>query len=340
MSQPDEPRVSTPPFPALRAFEAVGRLGGIRRAALDLKLDHTVVSRHLRALEEWAGVPLINRQRDGRVLTDAGAEFHRRISLALQEIAQASADLLVIRGSQLLRIWCMPGLALHWLTARLPHFQALHPEVELSLRPSERSPDFAGHEAEVDIRYLYGDAPIDPSVVSGMARRVLLACPEVFPVASPTLAESLRPLRAVGDLLKATLLHEEDDGYWRSWFAAHEVTCPGHLAGPRLWHAQQAIEAARRSQGIALVNPFLVGDDLASGRLVRVFQVDEGPWVTLGAYVFSARADRWQARAIADFRRWLRAEMGQTVQPSARGSAALIQPPEGNVCAMTDEHMS
>jgi DNA-binding transcriptional LysR family regulator len=316
MSTPDEPRVSTPPFPALRAFEAVGRLGGIRRAALDLKLDHTVVSRHLRALEEWAGVPLVNRRRDGRLLTDAGAQFHKRISLALQEIAQASADLLVIRGNQLLRIWCMPGLALHWLTARLPHFQALHPEVELSLRPSERSPDFASHEAEVDIRYLYGDAQIDPSVVSGTARRLRLACPEVFPVASPAFAASLQPLDAPRDLMKATLIHEEDDEYWRSWFAVHEVSRTGHIAGLRLWHAQQAIEAARRGQGIALVNTFLVGDDLASGSLVRLFQPGTTPWVELGAYVFAARADRWQSRAIADFRRWLRAEMSQTEQPS------------------------
>jgi LysR family glycine cleavage system transcriptional activator len=311
MSQPDEPRASTPPFSALRAYEAIGRLGGIRRAALDLRLDHAVVSRHLRALEEWAGVPLINRQRDGRVLTDAGAQFHRRISFALQEIAQASADLLVMRGHQSLRIWCMPGLALHWLTARLPHFQALHPEVELSLRPAERSPDFANHEAEVDIRYHYGDTAIDPALVSGMARRLELARPEVFPVASPQLAETLRPSRAASELLKATLIHEEDDGYWRSWFAAQQISCPGHLGGPRLWHAQQAIEAARCSQGVALVNTFLVGDDLASGRLVRLFEPGQTPWISLGAYVFAARADRWQARAIADFRRWLRAEMGQ-----------------------------
>jgi len=322
MSQPDELRVSTPPFSALRAFEAVGRLGGIRRAALDLRLDHAVVSRHLRALEEWAGVPLINRQRNGQVLTDAGAQFHRRISFALQEIAQASADLLVIRGNQSLRIWCMPGLALHWLTARLPHFQALHPEVELSLRPSERSPDFSSHEAEVDIRYLYGDTPIDPSLVTAMARRVHLASPEVFPVASPQFAESLRPLNAVGDLLKATLLHEEDDTYWRSWFDAQQVYCPGHLGGPRLWHAQQAIEAARCSQGIALVNTLLVGDDLASGRLVRLFEPGQTPWITLGSYVFAARADRWQAHAIADFRRWLRAEMGQLGRPAPQVAAS------------------
>jgi LysR family glycine cleavage system transcriptional activator len=327
MSQPDEPRISTPPFSALRAFEAVGRLGGIRRAALDLKLDHAVVSRHLRALEEWAGVPLINRQRDGRVLTDAGAQFHRRVSFALQEIAQASADLQIIRGNQSLRIWCVPGFALHWLTGRLPHFQALHPEVELSLRPSERSPDFSSHEAEVDIRYVYGDDPVDPALVTGMARRVELGRPEVFPVASPQLAEALGSSRTVAGLLGATLLHEEDDAYWRSWFAARQTPCPSHLGGPRLWHAQQAIEAARRGQGIALVNTFLVGDELASARLVRLFESGTGPVITLGAYVFAARADRWQSRAIADFRRWLRAEMGQREQiprqvPNA-GAAAL-----------------
>jgi DNA-binding transcriptional LysR family regulator len=186
--------------------------------------------------------------------------------------------------------------------------------VELSLRPSERSPDFSSHEAEVDIRYVYGDAPIDPSLVSGMARRVHLASPEVFPVASPQFAQSLEPRTSVSALLKETLLHEEDDSYWRSWFAAHDVPCPSHLSGPRLWHAQQAIEAARRSQGIALVNPFLVGDDLASGRLVRLLEPEQSPCITLGSYVFAARADRWQARAIADFRRWLRAEMDQLEQ--------------------------
>lgn len=48
-----------PPFAALRAFEMVGRVGGIRRAASLLAIDHTVVSRHVRALEEWVGVPLV-----------------------------------------------------------------------------------------------------------------------------------------------------------------------------------------------------------------------------------------------------------------------------------------
>src|SRR6185369_1644971 len=43
-----------PPLARLRAFEAVGRLSGIRKAAQELCVDHAVICRHLRSLEEWA----------------------------------------------------------------------------------------------------------------------------------------------------------------------------------------------------------------------------------------------------------------------------------------------
>jgi len=309
MTLPFETRAQPPPFSALRAFEAVGRLGGIRRAALDLGLDHAVVSRHLRALEEWAGVPLLNRQREGRALTDMGERLHKRVSSALQEISNATAELELVRGAKALRIWCVPGLALEWLTSRLPHFCALYPQVELALRSSDKSPDFGAHEAEVDIRYVFGDEVVEPGVVSGAARRVELARPPVFPVASPELCASLGNPACAADLLRAPLLHEESDGQWRSWFDANGVTCADHLSGPRLWHAHLALAAARQGQGVALANPYLLHDDLETGRLVQLLDPASSSTVTLGAYVFSARADRWHARAIADFRRWLRSEM-------------------------------
>jgi DNA-binding transcriptional LysR family regulator len=321
MTLPFETRTLPPPFSALRAFEAVGRLGGIRRAALDLGLDHAVVSRHLRALEDWAGVPLLSRQREGRALTDVGERLHKRVSSALQEISTATAELELVRGAKALRIWCVPGLALEWLTSRLPHFCALYPQVELALRSSDKSPDFGAHEAEVDIRYVFGDEPVDPSVVSGAARRVELARPPVFPVASPQLCASLGNVTSRADLLQAPLLHEEDDGQWRSWFSAHKLPCSDHLGGPRLWHAHLALAAARQGQGIALANPYLLHDDLQTGRLLCLLDSANSPAVSLGAYVFSARADRWHARAIADFRRWLRSEMAPR-EPRYSGSLA------------------
>ena len=52
-------RNAIPPFAALRAFDAIARLGGVRKAAEMLSLDHAVVSRHLRAIEAWTGTTLI-----------------------------------------------------------------------------------------------------------------------------------------------------------------------------------------------------------------------------------------------------------------------------------------
>ena len=52
-------RKSLPPFEALRAFDAVARLGGVRRAAQVLCRDHAVISRHLRTIEAWTGATLI-----------------------------------------------------------------------------------------------------------------------------------------------------------------------------------------------------------------------------------------------------------------------------------------
>lgn len=76
-------RRALPPMTALRAFEVVGRVGGIRRAAAVLSLDHAAVSRHVRSLEVWAGMPLIERTGGGGRLTPDGEKFHRRISAAL-----------------------------------------------------------------------------------------------------------------------------------------------------------------------------------------------------------------------------------------------------------------
>ena len=83
-----------PPLPRLRAFEAVGRLAGIRRAAVELCVDHGVISRHLRALEEWAGVRLVGREQGRVVLTEEGQRYYARISVALREITGASVELL------------------------------------------------------------------------------------------------------------------------------------------------------------------------------------------------------------------------------------------------------
>lgn len=297
-----------PPLARLRAFEAVGRLSGIRKAAQELRVDHAVVSRHLRSLEEWAGVRLFSRDQGRAVLTDVGLRFYARITAALSEITGATTELLGQNDTHRLSIWCIPGFASEWLAQRLGAFQAENPGLDLELHPTDKSPDFARYEADVDIRYIGGSTPISAVNVTGGVRRFEIARPPVMAVVSPSCAEVLSSVRAPADLLHAPLLHEESPDQWRSWFTAHGIEIAAPLPGPRLWHAHLTIEAARRGQGVALANPFLLGDDLTAGRLVPLFKdADGGRTVELGAYAFSARADRWQSSAVASFRRWLKA---------------------------------
>ena len=299
-----------PPFAALRAFEAVGYLGGIRRAAQELGVDHAAVSRHLRALEAWAGVPLVDRQRRG-LLTDDGLKYHERVSAALDEISNATIDLTRRGDDTRLTIWCVPGLASRWLNGRLADFASAHPELDIEVRPTDHGPDLSRHEADADIRYVrdFVGGP-DPQV-----QHLVIAPVSVVAVTSPELAARLPSPLSAADLLSAPLLHEHDDYEWRRWFAAHDIEAPARLSGPRLWHAHLTLDAARRGQGIVLTNRFLLADDLARGELVRLPVTPEASDLAFGAYVLRVRRDRMRHPGIAKFRRWLEREAQKEEAP-------------------------
>lgn len=303
-------RKAIPPFAALRAFEAVGRLGGVRRAAQSLGLDHAVVSRHLRALEEWSEVRLIDRLHGGGRLTAEGSLYHARIASALAEIANATSDLIRTNNQDQLNIWCVPGLASQWLMGRLGDFRRSHPNLDMEFHPTDQGPDFSRHEADADVRYMVmrklGDA--SPGV-----RAIEIARPLVFPVCSTEFLAKLGPsISTAADLLQAPILHEDSDDEWRGWFLANGVDPGSRIGGPRLWHAHLTLDAARRGEGVVLANRFLLGDDLQTGRLVPV---GIGEPVVLGSYMFYARKDRWDAPAVVRFRRWLQALTATTSEP-------------------------
>lgn len=316
-------RVTIPPFAVLRAFVAVGRFGGVRRAAAALKLDHAVVSRHLRSLEALSGVHLVDRLHAGGQLTAEGAKYCVRLEAALAEIADATEDLMKTGIRSRLNIWCIPGLASQWLLGRLSHFRAANSDLDIEIHPTDRGPDFAHHEADIDIRFVPTDtAAVLPAGVVGLT----LALPLVFPVASPALLERLPRFETVADLMRAPLLHEHNEDEWRAWFQANgEHPSNAQLNGPKLWHAHLTLQAAIRGEGVALANIYLLANELESGRLARV---EIGDAVPLGAYTLFARKNRWEVPAVAHFRRWIEKQCAQTqaLEPPVRAPVSGPSP--------------
>ncbi|RQW46120.1 LysR family transcriptional regulator [Novosphingobium sp. LASN5T] len=287
-----------PPFAALRAFDVVGRHGGIRRAAEAMGVSHAIVSRHISTLEERLGVQLFNRQMG--ILTEAGLAFHGRISAAMAEIVAAS-DAVTGRSSRPLLIWSSAGFSAQWLARQLPKFGQGQNRRVIDLCASDHEPDFASGEADGDIRYQHDWSP-PPSIE---VRSEEIARPPMFPVAAPNF---LNQCRFLGEITKLPLIQERSDREWQAWLKGQRQEM-GDVPAPiaRYGQAHLCLAAARAGQGVALANSILAAEDLADGRLVRLESSGE-PFkdVPFGAYAFRSLRSRWQDPLLSRFRNWLR----------------------------------
>jgi DNA-binding transcriptional LysR family regulator len=303
-----------PPLTALRAFDAVGTMGGVRAAAEALNVGPTVVSRHIDNLEKRLGVALVRAKGRSIVLTEAGAKFNAQITTAFAIIADAT-DEVTKPARAPLRIWCTPGLAVMRLLPRLPELEARLGKFAIHLRPTLARPDLKHGEADAEIFYRAddeGEAPREGLVELELAR------PRVMPVACPTLVDGrATPLRDLALLSDLPWIEELSSDEWRSWVEKVGLPIDAHaqerLVGARLWHAHVAIGAAQLGQGVALANELLVENDLAEGRLVEIGRTD----VRLGAYMLALRAETREAPEMRELVAWLGALMTSPRSPSA-----------------------
>ncbi len=122
-----------PSLNALRTFEAVARLGGMERAAGELHVTQSAVSRQIRLLEEELGILLFRRVHRGLVLTPKGQALASTLRAALDLISSGVEHL--ARPSERLRIHVASTFGIRWLVPRLPRFEARHPEwrIEVNL---------------------------------------------------------------------------------------------------------------------------------------------------------------------------------------------------------------
>jgi len=290
-----------PPFAALRAFAAVGEAGGIRKAAQALSISHAAVSRHVSALEADVGAQLLDR-RSGQ-LTEAGREYYVRINTAIADMKSATETLRKWHG-QRLNIWCSEGFSLHWLTRQLSDFPVRTGWPSIDLLATSKVPDLEMGEADGDIRYCH-DWAIETSdnVVSKELVR-----PSVFPVASPKLLEKLnRRIVTISDILALPLIQEKSAHEWEHWLEAQNAGA-FQLPPPvtRFEQVHIALAAARSGMGVALANGFLVSEDLAEGKLIKIVpEAEPMDEARIGAYFFRYSKKKSGDAKIIQFHKWL-----------------------------------
>ncbi len=271
-----------PNFLALRAFEAAARLGSFRKAADELHVSHTVISRHVRALESSTGVELVRATPQGVTPTPQGAAYAAKIAAALHGIAQATSDLAEPGNYPTLHVSCSPGFAVRWLAPRISEFMRETPGIEITIRPTDRAPAVESGESDVDIRYAEQATAKAPAIV--------LNRPPVIAVASPAWLSNCPSKLDPWNLPGQPLLHEETHAHWQLWFSKAGVELDETPAGTRYWNAALALEAATMGHGIALAPDLIVRDALESGQLVQV--VSAAPEIFPYIFVTRKRSDR------------------------------------------------
>ncbi len=295
------PDLRLPSIEGLRAFEAAARLGTFERAADELSVTASAVSKRVAALEDLIGSPVFVRGKT-LALTAAGLDYLQRVQPALGLLAEVPQHRRGRQRQQKLRVCAPPTFARQILVPALEAFAAAHPEVELELVLSLPSLDVEATDADVEVRY--GDAAVGH----------LLLRDRVQPMAAPALLERLPPLRAPADLRAAPLLRTPLE-QWGPWLRAAGLDWPEPATGPQLMDLGLALEAAVCGQGVVLGRLTLARHWLASGSLVPLFDLSIEP---ANRYYLLPYATRGAAPLFA---RWLTGRCAELQAQAHAGSS-------------------
>lgn len=282
-----------PPLSAVRVFEAAARHENFTSAAAELGMTQAAVSYQIKLLEERVGTALFRREK-GRVrLSETGRRIGPLVAKAFDDLDHAFG---VARtsGEGVLTVSCSTTFGPNWLAPRIGAFQIRAPDVAVRLHTSNGLVDFAREDVDVAIRGGRGEWP-------GLCSHFLMRMPlKVF--ASPAFLTEHPSIRTLDGVMRHARI-SPDDSWWRVW--RDQVggdPSPEAPQGIRLDTQIAEGQAAMAGLGIALLNPMLWTNEIASGRLVAV--LDEIAYDPSDFWLVYPEHHR-HARKIRLFRDWL-----------------------------------
>ena len=293
-----------PPLELLVAFESAARHLSFTRAAEEVALTQSAVSRQVLALESRLGVALFRRLHRALALTEDGSRLYAATLEALGRIDRATRE---IRRSERVRtvvVTTTPGFAGLWLIPRLAGFVSAHPGVDVRISASNTLVNLDRDGVDLAIRYRAIAAG-----TSGAGTRLFGEI--VFPVCSPRLRKPpFPPLAAPRDLAAHTLLRMEPDGQnqlqdWGLWLHAMGLDDLRPAGVLHFSSYDQLISAALAGQGVALGRVPLIASAMKSRKLVAPFS---DRVASPRSYFMLASAAAAGKPEVQDFMAWLEAE--------------------------------
>jgi DNA-binding transcriptional LysR family regulator len=285
-----------PSLAALQAFEAAVRHMSFTRAAHELHVTQSAVSRQIRQLEDFVGHLLFNRTKHRLSLTEPGEVYAKAVRDLLEQAEAATLQVMAYgSGGGMLTVALLPTFGSRWLVPRLGAFAATYPDIQLNLVTQVQPFEFAG--SDIDAAIHFGSDAWPGAVCHRLMGEVMV------PVVAPALLGGAQSLARPEEVAQFTLLQlATRPQAWQNWFRAVGIDHVDGRFGPRFEQFYMVIQAAIAGLGVAMLPRFLIQEELSSGRLVVAI---ERPVTSSDAYYLVHPERKADLRRVVVFRDWL-----------------------------------
>jgi LysR family glycine cleavage system transcriptional activator len=250
-----------PSLAGLQCFEAAARHLSFTRAADELRLTQSAVSKQVAQLESILEHPLFRRIRRRLHLTPEGAIYLGEARKILAQLEMSTRYMQSYGGeADVLNVATLPTFGARWLIPRLNGFRFRHPSINLNI--SNRVEPFDMQQERVEVAFFFGHGAWPK------AECIKLLKEEMVPVCSPQALAGMKveePLALTRLVLLQSATRPEA---WHDWFDAQGQYTEHSYHGPRFDTFYMALRAAQAGCGVALVPRFLVDEEIDEGKLV------------------------------------------------------------------------
>jgi len=288
------------PLNALRAFEGVAKHLSFTAAANALLISQSALSRHVIALEKLIGAQLFERRPHALVLTKAGQHLlpavmksFDRLEYALDDIRNDGATTM-----RTLRVQMPPSFAVHLAVPILRDFRQAAAEVEIDLvSPYGVGPPLS----DVDVAVVYSK-PTVTDLVTDLLWPVHLNLMCHPAIAARAAGKSLAQFIESNELVHVRISDQPRHHIWTQFARQSGLNALNVERGLVFDTAMLAVQYALSGEGVVLLDNYLFGDYIRTGRLVKPFEdsLDDD----YGYYLIT-HPEALSDTAIALFRSWL-----------------------------------
>ncbi|XAW88065.1 LysR substrate-binding domain-containing protein [Vibrio sp. CDRSL-10 TSBA] len=255
-----------PPTNSLIMFEAAARLGSLTKAANELCITPTAVSKQLKNLETFLKTELFIRSKQGVELTAEGRRYLDKVTTALTMLADETQLLNEETSAPALNIEVGSCFLHFWLLPRLDQFRQAHPDVLINLAVNNER--YVGTNENYDVAFFYSQVDtINRTNYLVFHERILLVC-------SPSFLHKRGGKIDLRTLFDQPLIMLKDElpswEGWQSWSDKMGLEYQVPASALMVDDQVAVIQAAINDAGIALAWDWQVRDLLDSGQLVAI----------------------------------------------------------------------